>query len=46
MTDWWGGKGEKVKEKEEEKGEKKNQSLIGLVLHHFASKIPRFVAKE
>ena len=28
------------------KWEKKNWSLLGLVLHCFASKIPRFVANE
>ena len=37
------GKGEKRKRK---KMGKKNQSLIGLVPHHFASNIPRFVANE
>ena len=35
---------EKIKRKKREK--KKNQSLLGLVLHCFASKIPRFVANE
>ena len=37
------GKREKRKRK---KREKKNQSLLGLVRHHFASNIPRFVAKQ